>query len=274
MQPGEGDRLAELVPRYTVALLRAEDRNLGPHAAPSAAAGSEASGCAATDGAVTGPAGRFGAGPGAAAGASGTTNSPLLGASNPGMPSAATPLTNGGHAGLGPSAGAGPAAAADPCGAGQHGVTNISPGGAAANGGSSLSIGPLACNGVRTPPGAACRTLCSAADSEPGAGAARAAAAQQAEQPEGGLGAGAGPAQAAELPAETAARGTGVACAAAPASSSEDYTAGQLGEAAKAARVFAAVEAAATGVPRFPGDDLPAASAVAGPTRGSSSCPP
>ena len=227
MQPVEGDGAAELVPRYTVTLLpRAGDRSLGPHAAHPAAAAYEANGCRAADGAPTRPMGRDGAGPGAAVGAEELASLQRLEASSPiahSAPSAATPLANGAHAGMESSAGAGPAAAASACEGAQHGaMISSSPGHAAADGGSNLGISAPVCNGVRHP----------GADSEPGAGAAAAAAAQQAQQPGGEAGTG------------------------------EALSAAELAEAAAAARAFAAVEAATTGVPRFPGDDLPATSAV------------
>lgn len=276
-QPVEGEGAAELVPRYTVTLLpRAEDWSLGPHAASPAAAAPEANGCPAADGAPTRPMARDGTGPGAAVGGLGLnlnremTSSQRLEASSPGAhsaPSAAMPSANGAHAGLESSAGAGPAAAAGARGAGQRGaVMSSAPGHAAANGGSNLGISAPVCNGVHYAPDAACGSLYPGADPEPGAGAAAAVAAQQAQQPGGEAGTGAGLLQAtdaAKPPAASAMRHAGEACAAALASSNEALTAGELAEAAAAARAFAAVEAAATGVPRFPGDDLPATSAVA-----------
>ncbi|KAK9839678.1 hypothetical protein WJX81_005476 [Elliptochloris bilobata] len=58
-------------------------------------------------------------------------------------------------------------------------------------------------------------------------------------------------------------KGRDLGPAAAPSATapvSSGRAAAELAEAAEAARAFAAVEAAATGVPRFPGDDLPACS--------------
>ena len=271
MQPVEDEGAAELVPRYTVTLLpRTEERSLGPHAASPAAAAPEANGCPAADGAPARPMRRDGAGPGSAAGAREMASLQRSEASSPGAhsaPSAATSSANGAHAGLEASAGAGPAAAAGAREAGQHeAVMSGSPGHAAANGGSNLGISAPVCYGVHYAPDAACSSLYQGADAEPGAGAAAAAAAQQAQQPGCERGTGLGLQQAADAakpPAASAMQQAGDARAAASASSSEAFSAGELAEAAAAARAFAAVEAAATGVPRFPSDDLPATSAVA-----------